>query len=411
MDKDTTYVALDDSKRTITAGILRPGERDPELRQIPNEPRILRRLVEHLTREGPVRVCYEAGVSGYDLHRQLTTLGIPCDVIAPALTPRRPGAADQDGSPCRGEAGPALPRRRAPPRSMCRRRPRKRSETSCAAATTFERTSSAGGIVSSSFSSGMGASIAPGPTGGSLTGPGSERSASIGAGLQRTLDATRFSLEQAQVRLVELDREDRSLAEHAPYREPVGWLRCFRGIDTLGAMILLAELVEFRRFRTPRELMAYVGLVPSEYSSGDTRRQGRITKAGNAHVRRILVEAAWHYRHGPRLGRAIAQRIHGQPRDVVAQALARPAAPPSTLPPSRGPRQARPDRDHRRRPRTGRLSLGSDDPGRPPGRRGIGNRPQPRHGESNELPEDRRRQDDAGTIGEPSAQPLRRPLR
>lgn len=100
----------------------------------------------------------------------------------------------------------------------------------------------------------------------------------------------------------------------------MGWLRCFRGIDTLGAMTLLAELVDFQRFRTPRELMAYVGLVPSEYSSGDTQRHGRITKAGNAHVRRILVEAAWHYRHGPRLGRAIARRIQGQPRDVVAHA-------------------------------------------------------------------------------------------
>ena len=85
-------------------------------------------------------------------------------------------------------------------------------------------------------------------------------------------------------------------------------------------MILLAELVDFQRFRSPRELMAYVGLVPSEYSSGDTHRQGRITKAGNAHVRRILVEAAWHYRHSPRLGRAIAGRIQGQPQDVVAHA-------------------------------------------------------------------------------------------
>ena len=86
MEKDTTYVALDDSKRTITAGILRPGEREPELRQIPNEPRLLRRLVERLTREGPVHVCYEAGVSGYDLHRQLTALRLHCDVMAPALT-------------------------------------------------------------------------------------------------------------------------------------------------------------------------------------------------------------------------------------------------------------------------------------------------------------------------------------
>ena len=138
--------------------------------------------------------------------------------------------------------------------------------------------------------------------------------------LQRTFDATLFAVEQALARLAELDQEIEALAEHAPYREPVGWLRCFRGIDTLSAMILLAEIVDFQRFRTPRELMAYLGLVPSEYSSGDTQRRGRITKAGNTHVRRILVEAAWHYRHRPRLGRAMAARIQGQPRDVVAQA-------------------------------------------------------------------------------------------
>jgi transposase len=85
-------------------------------------------------------------------------------------------------------------------------------------------------------------------------------------------------------------------------------------------MVLLAEIVDFHRFRTPRELMAYLGLVPSEYSSGATERRGAITKAGNTHVRRILVEAAWPYRHGPRLGRAIALRIRHQPTDVVAHA-------------------------------------------------------------------------------------------
>ena len=121
MEKDTTYVALDDSKRTITAGILRPGEREPELRQIPNEPRLLRRLVERLTREGPVRVCYEAGVSGYDLHRQLTALGRPLRRDRPGAHPAPAGAADQDGSPRRGEAGPALPRRGAHPDPCARR--------------------------------------------------------------------------------------------------------------------------------------------------------------------------------------------------------------------------------------------------------------------------------------------------
>src|SRR5947209_10919767 len=91
VDKDTTYVALDDSKRKIVAGILRPGDAPPELREIVNDPRQVHRLFERLKREGPVAACYEAGVSGYDLHRQLTALGVACSVIAPALTPRRPG--------------------------------------------------------------------------------------------------------------------------------------------------------------------------------------------------------------------------------------------------------------------------------------------------------------------------------
>ena len=83
MDKDTTFVAIDDSKRTLVVGILRPGAREPELREIPNEPKLIRRLCKRLTREGPVRACYEAGVSGYDLYRQITALGVSCQVIAP----------------------------------------------------------------------------------------------------------------------------------------------------------------------------------------------------------------------------------------------------------------------------------------------------------------------------------------
>src|SRR5262249_33569831 len=91
MDKDATYVALDDSKRKIVAGILQPGDAEPELYEIANDPRQVRRLFERLKRERPVAACYEAGVSGYELHRQITALGVAGVVIAPALTPRRPG--------------------------------------------------------------------------------------------------------------------------------------------------------------------------------------------------------------------------------------------------------------------------------------------------------------------------------
>jgi transposase len=120
--------------------------------------------------------------------------------------------------------------------------------------------------------------------------------------------------------LAELDKEIEALAQMPPYAEPVGWLRCFRGIDTLSAMILLAEVVDFQRFTRPRELMAYLGLVPSEYSTGETQRRGALTKAGNAHARRALVEAAWHYRHRPTVGRALRHRSEGQPRLIVQHA-------------------------------------------------------------------------------------------
>ena len=85
-------------------------------------------------------------------------------------------------------------------------------------------------------------------------------------------------------------------------------------------MILIAEIVDFQRFRQPRALMAYLGLVPSEYSSGDTQRRGAITKTGNTHARRALVEAAWHYRHRPSVAGALRHRIEGQPPAVVSHA-------------------------------------------------------------------------------------------
>ena len=103
-----------------------------------------------------------------------------------------------------------------------------------------------------------------------------------------------------------------------PYREPVGWLRCFRGIDTVTAVSLVAELHDFRRFRSARELMSYLGLVPRECSSGERERRGSITKSGNGHARRLLVEAAWHQRSRPAVGQPLRKRRVGQPVWVLA---------------------------------------------------------------------------------------------
>jgi len=92
VDQNTTYVAFDDSKRKLVAAILRPDATDPEEREFPKDPHLIRRFFRRLTRDGStVRACYEAGVSGYDLYRQIKACDVSCDVVAPALTPRRPG--------------------------------------------------------------------------------------------------------------------------------------------------------------------------------------------------------------------------------------------------------------------------------------------------------------------------------
>ena len=127
-----------------------------------------------------------------------------------------------------------------------------------------------------------------------------------------------LAIDHTQARLLELDARLAELAAQEPYREPVGWLRCFRGIDTLTAMLILAELHDFRRFASARALMAYLGLVPSEDSTGEKHRRGRITRTGNALVRRLLVETAWHYQHRPRVGVALRRRRKGQPARVMA---------------------------------------------------------------------------------------------
>jgi transposase len=112
----------------------------------------------------------------------------------------------------------------------------------------------------------------------------------------------------------------RTLLELEPLKPRVQRLRCFRGIDDLTALTIAAELGDPRRFATAPSTMAFVGLVPSEYSSGTKRAQGGIPKTGNAHLRRVLVESAWHSRHHPFVSATLRTRQRGAPREVIAQA-------------------------------------------------------------------------------------------
>src|SRR5437588_591316 len=115
-----------------------------------------------------------------------------------------------------------------------------------------------------------------------------------------------------------LEREILTLLPASPWALQVGRLRCLRGIDTLTAVGLCAEIGDFERFARAGQLMMYVGLVPSESTTGQQRRLGSSTKTGSGHARRLLVEAAWHYRPRPRIATALTARQPGPPPEAHA---------------------------------------------------------------------------------------------
>jgi transposase len=145
------------------------------------------------------------------------------------------------------------------------------------------------------------------------------------AGIELGLPAARCTLADAigavdalGHRRDQLDRQIVALLPSSPLRLQAARLRCLRGVDTLTAVGLCAEIGDFERFARAEQLMSYLGLVPSESSTGQQRRLGAITKTGSAHARRLLVEAAWQYRKHPAIGRALRERQDGQPAEAVA---------------------------------------------------------------------------------------------
>jgi len=135
---------------------------------------------------------------------------------------------------------------------------------------------------------------------------------------QTTLIDARGAIDALVHRRDQLEREILALLPDSPWAGQTGRPRCLRGIDTLSAVGLCAEVGDFERFAKAQQLMSYIGLVPSEHTTGEQRRLGQITKTGSGHARRLLVEAAWHYRKRPAIGKALSARQAGQPAAAVA---------------------------------------------------------------------------------------------
>ncbi len=314
----TTYVGIDAHKKDLFIAMLIGPGKTPVTWTVPNEPQAVRRLVRKLEREasGPVQVCYEAGPCGYALQRQMTTARVSCQVIAPALIPRKPGEriktnardarklAELHRAGLLTEVRPPTPEEEAV-RDLCRARDDARED--------LQRSRHRLGkllLRRGLHFSGRNWTRAHRQWIHSLTwAQPAERV---------VVEDYQLAIDHLEARLIELDARLSEIAQTDPYREPVGWLRCFRGIDTLTAILILAELHDFRRFPSARALMAYLGLVPGEDSTGDKHRRGRITRTGNTLVRRLLVETAWHYQHRPTIGVALVKRRKGQPGRVIA---------------------------------------------------------------------------------------------
>jgi transposase len=135
--------------------------------------------------------------------------------------------------------------------------------------------------------------------------------------MQHSFEAYMRSCDESEARLKFLDQQVMDLAQSEVYRTPVSYLRCFKGIDTLSAITLLVETQDFLRFDEAPAFMKFTGLTCSEWSSAEKVRRGAITKAGNAHLRRVLVESAWSYRRHNITGGLLLKRREGCPLEVV----------------------------------------------------------------------------------------------
>ena len=137
---------------------------------------------------------------------------------------------------------------------------------------------------------------------------------------QATLLDVQGGIDALVHRREQLEREIVAMIPNSPWTVQVGRLRCLRGVDTLTAVGLCAEVGDFERFAKAEQLMSYIGLVPCENTTGQQRRLGSITKTGSGHARRLLVEAAWHYRKHPAIGKTLTDRQDDQPPEAIAVA-------------------------------------------------------------------------------------------
>lgn len=310
----TVSVGLDVHARSIDLTALRAGELLDE-RSLPNDHEAIERAV---SRWPGVRCCYEAGLTGFGLYRHLRERGIACEVVAPGLVPSCPGdrvKTDRRDSRKLARLHAAglleaiyVP---APELEALRDLVRAREDARLDRMRARHRLSK--------FMLRHGRPL-PGKSWGITRRKWLADQRFPFATQQQTLGDYLHAIDLVDHRIERLERSLDDAAANGPWAGLVAKLRCLRGIDTLTALGIVCEIGDFQRFETAEQLMAFVGLVPTEHSSGETQRRGSITKAGNSHVRRLLVEAAWHAHKRPKVSYELARRQRHQDPIVIERA-------------------------------------------------------------------------------------------
>jgi transposase len=310
-----SWVGLDVHARSVVAGVLDGVSGELRSQRAPTAS--AETVAWLLQLPAPVRVAYEAGPTGYGLARACAAAGIACTVAAPSKIPRAPGdrvktdrrdaerlarllrlgelVAVRVPEP-RQEAARDLVRAREDARADLMRARHRLSKLLLRHGLVYD--ASAWTIAHDAWL---------------------RRRSFASRPLTLAFDESYGAVLQAKTRRDGLDRAIVELAAEPPFAEVVGRLVCLRGISTLTALGLTVELGDWGRFR-PQSLGPFLGLTPSEDSTGERRRLGAITKTGNSHARRLLVEAAWHQRRPLRRSAALERRQQGQPAAVRARA-------------------------------------------------------------------------------------------
>jgi transposase len=318
MKEKLRFLGLDVHAETITAAVAEPDGEVRSLGTIANRVESIRKLVRKLGPVEQLRACYEAGPTGYVLYWQLAELGVKCEVIAPTLMPMKAGdrvktdrrdaerlarsyrSGDLTAVWVPDEASEAL-------RDLVRAREAAKQDQLRARHRL------------SKFLLRMGRRPAPGMRVWTTLYLAWVRQIRFEQSAQQaTLVDYLHEVDHMTERVKRLEQAIGEAVKLASpeVREVVKGLQALRGIAEISAVTIAAELGCMTRFEGARQLMAYCGTVPSENSSGQRTRRGGITKTGNAHLRRIIVEAAWSYRHRPAIGHRLRKRLETVPEPI-----------------------------------------------------------------------------------------------